>query len=95
MRFAILNVSTGPNDKIKNILMSDTSLFKIVYGRNSPTYFANGRLVQVLSKNRISESQMNSTTPENNTNNRGCDPYVNNDLPENFIAVSYKKKKLN
>ena len=92
MRFAILNISSGPIDKIKNILMSDTSSFKIVYGQNSPTYFVNGKIVQVKSKNRnlgyMQENQANSTLSINDTNNRGCDSYTNENLPENYIAVS-------
>jgi hypothetical protein len=92
MRFAILNISSGPIEKIKNILMSDTSSFKIVYGQNSPTYFVNGKIVQVKSKNRnpgyLQGNQTNTTLSINDTNNRGCDSYTNENLPENYIAVS-------
>jgi len=96
MRFAILNISSGlgSNDKIKNILMSDTGTFKIVYGQNSPTYFVNGKIILVESRinsdNILTETkQTNATTSKISTNNKGCNQYVNTNLPENYIAVIY------
>ena len=96
MRFAILNISSGlgSNDKIKNILMSDTGTFKIVYGQNSPTYFVNGKIILVESRinsnNILTEAnQTNATASKIITNNKGCNQYVNTNLPVNYIAVIY------
>jgi hypothetical protein len=93
MRFAILNMSSGSNEKIKNILMSDTTSFKIVYGQNSPTYFVNGKIILVESRTNnnnifIGSNQTNASTPKIITNNKGCNQYMNTNLPENYIAVS-------
>ena len=85
LRFAILNVSTSINNKIKNIYMSDATSWKIVYGQNSPINIVNGKLVLIKSKKFLSLNQTNTTA-----DNKGCAQYLNKDLPENYVAVIYK-----
>ena len=93
-KFALLNITslTINETKVKNTVLSDTALWKIIYGQNSPINTISGKLVLIKSSNNniLSKSDLSNGTMEFFQDNNGCSDYLNENLPENFIAVKKK-----
>lgn len=78
-RYALLNISStstniNANAQPKNIILSDTA----IYGINSPSYTVRAKLISIRSNDELDPSI---------TSDRGCTAYLNQNLPDKYIAL--------
>ena len=81
-KWALINVTSVAvidNDEIKNILFTDSALYSLY----SPIYQVYARLIEVQSI----EINLNDSNKNQTISNWGCSDYVNQNLPENYIAL--------
>ncbi|CAF0724972.1 unnamed protein product [Brachionus calyciflorus] len=82
-KWALLNVtsiaSLGTDDTIKNLLLTDSALYSIY----SPIYPVYAQLIEAQSIDiKLNDSNKNETIT-----NMGCSDYLNENLPQNYIAL--------
>lgn len=88
-RWALLNITTLITDPVENItrmnniLLSDSAL----YSSNSPNKVVSAELIPVFSRVINSNDIPDNIELANITNPFGCTNYINENLPENYIAL--------